>query len=196
MTALAKNPVDLLTEIEKKAYEDYAKSGRPPLSFKTSLELYQLFLTGMSCEEIAKLNPGFNLGMIVRARVEHLWDQRRDTHINELYENASTQLRQTAMESVKFLGVVLAAAHKLHGEKMARYIQTGDEKELGSLNIGSFKQYKEVVETLMKISGGDQKKVIQHTGEVKTVVDVSKAPLDPKVAAKTLKAIADAEDDT
>ena len=161
--------LERLTPEERLMYDTYVVSGKPLLSLDTSLRLFELFVQGTQCSEIARLNPGFSQGMVLRARVEHLWDARRDSHLSELYTHTSERLRQIAMESVNFLGDLLAATHKLHGDKLKRFIQTGDDSALEGMEVGSIKQYKDVIETLGKITGSDNKKTIKHEGNVGVV---------------------------
>ena len=158
--------LDRLTTEERKAYEEYVESGRPPLSIQTSLQLYELFLQGSSCQDIAKIKTAFPLGMIVRARIDHGWDRRRQEHMDGLYEQVGGRIRQTIMESVNFVGDLMAVAHKLHGMKLKKFLITENPDDLGELNLFSFKQYKEAIEMLMKLSGSDNKKTVEHKGSV------------------------------
>jgi hypothetical protein len=187
-----------LTPEERTAYEEYMASGKPPLSLQTSLQLYELFVQGTGCEDIRRLNTNFSLGMIVRARIEHRWDERRDAHLAELYEQTGTRLRQTVMEGVNFIGDLLSSAHRRYGDRIKKFLQTGDEAELGDLSITSIKQYKEVVEILMKMSGADNKKEITHKGKVEgpqpVVIDVGSKTLTPQVAERLL-AVLEKEND-
>lgn len=186
--------LDNLTVEERAAYDVYLASGRPSLSLEVSLKLYELFLHGESCQQIAKLNPGFNLGMIVRARVEHLWDDRKDAYVAQLYSDAGATLRQTAMESVRFLHLALAATHKRHGEAFAKFLQTGDPDDLPpNFKIDKVFDYLRLVESLMKITGQDQKKEVKHSGSVETIPMappmVGQGPLTPALAGRLLDAV-------
>lgn len=165
-----------LTQKELEAYQKYKESGKPSLSPITSAEMLRLYLLGHSCEEIAKLNPGFGLGMIVKARVEHKWDQHKDEHLDALLTDMRRLVQQNQVESVRFVGDAMAAFQKLNGEKFQRYIQTGDVTHLGDLKDMGFRQYKELLEMHLKLTGqGEQKKV---SGEVlhRHVAEQTNAP--------------------
>lgn len=180
--------LDRLSQEEKMAYDLYSASGKPSLSVDTSLKLYELFLQGTSCQEISRLNPGFGLGMIVKARVDHLWDSRRDSHLTDLYAKTGERLRQIGLESVNFISDFLAAIHKSNGDKIKRYLQTGDEDLLKTIDF-SPKQYKEFIEILGKVTGAENKKTLEHKGTVTTVVESAPSVLTPGQAAKLLELI-------
>lgn len=177
-------PVDLLTPEEAKAYRLYMKKGDPPLAPGIQAELFSLYLNGTPCEDIARLNPNFSLGMIVRARIEGLWDARRDAHIRSLFENVRERVAQVQAESIMLTADMLAAANKQFGDKLKRFIQTGDESVLGDLKIDSLKQYRDAVALLMQLTGQDKK--VQVSGEVTKTVEF-KGKLDAKQAAALLK---------
>jgi hypothetical protein len=149
---------------ELAAYDTYVASGKPALSLSMSLQLYELFLNGKSCEEIARLNPHFTLGMIVRARVEGLWDARKAAHVSELYGNVRDRVQQVQLEAVRFTTDMISAAHKQFSDKIQRYLMTGDERELGDLQIRNLRDYKSSLELLLKITGQDKEQKI--TGQV------------------------------
>jgi len=182
--ALILSPVERLSPEERKAYKLYVQKNDPPLAPGVQAQLYNLYLNGSTCEEINRLNPNFSLGMIVRAKVEGLWDDRRDKHINELFESVRERVQQVQMESVVFTTDLLAGANKMFGDKLKRYLQTGDERELGDLRIDSLKQYRDAVDLLLKLTGQDRK--VEVSGQTKTVVEF-KGPVAPKDAAAILR---------
>lgn len=149
--------LERLSAPDRKVYQDYIDSGKPGLAAAYSARLYELWLQGSTLEQILELNPGLNKGVVLRARVEGLWDERRETYLADLMSNAQDRVKLVALESVNFMGLLLAVANKQHGEKLRRYLQTGDPKELGAFDIQSIKQYKEVIEMLTKITGQDKK---------------------------------------
>jgi hypothetical protein len=159
--ALAKLSTD-----EHIEYQRYLASGKPPLSPGSALKLYELFVQGIECAEIARLNPTLGLGIILRARIDHEWDKRRDEYLGDLYSQANTRLRQVGAESLNFLGLALAAAHKDLGEHMKKYLMSGNPEDLGPFRIMSFKTYQSVVETLVKLTGQDNQKTVKVEGEV------------------------------
>lgn len=183
--AIPVDPTDLLSPEETRALKLYMKKGDPPLSPRLQGELFSLYLNGSTTEEIAKLNPNLSLGMIVRAKVEGLWDQRLDAHRNHLLSTIRDRVQQVQMESIGLTADMLAAANKSFGDKFKRYLQTGDESVLGTLKIDSLKQYRDAVDLLLKLTGQDKK--IEVKGETTTTVEF-KGKLTPKEAALLLKA--------
>lgn len=128
--------------------------------------MFGLFLQGTSCEDIVRLNKGLSLGQIVRARVDNDWDGKRQAHIEGLLTSTRERLQQITLESVEFVSMALAAAHKQFGDQFKRYLQTGNEQDLPPvMTITGLKSYKEAIELLKTLSGQDTKKNT-HTGEV------------------------------
>jgi hypothetical protein len=148
--------LERLTAEEHIEFDRYCRSGKPDLALSTSLKLYELFVQGLACVDIAKLNPALSLGAILKARIEHRWDERRDIYLAEIYGGANDRLKQIGAESLNFLGLTLAVAHKQYGEKMARYLQTGKPEDLGTFQVQSLHQYKQVIETIRALTGADR----------------------------------------
>jgi hypothetical protein len=71
--------------------------------------------------------------------------------------NAQDRVKLIALESVNFMGLLLAVANKQHGEKLKAYLQSGDPKDLGGFDIQTITQYQKVIEMLTKITGQDKK---------------------------------------
>lgn len=155
-----------LSADERLAYERHIKSGKGNLAADYSARLFQLFLLGVSVPDIVKLNPGLTLGQVAAARVNDSWDDRRSQHVAELLTETSSLLRTSASESLRFISLVLAVAHREHGECLKRYLATGDPKELGNFRIENIKQYQTVLDTLARLVGADQKKSVNHTHQI------------------------------
>jgi hypothetical protein len=149
-----------LSPREKTALEEYEQSATSePIALSTALEMYELYLNGHSYEEILKVNrrkgKGFTLGQIVDAGIRFQWAERRFEHQKSLFDGIKTKVAQTQHESVSFITDVIAAAHKLHGNRIKAYLQSGDEADLGDLRIESLKQYRDAVQMMMVLTGQD-----------------------------------------
>lgn len=136
----------------------------PRIALSTSAQMFELFLNGKSTEAIQKLNPGFSLAQIVLARVEGRWDEQKALYEAQLMSGVRERAVKAHLETITLISDMMVSAVKLHGEKHARYQQTGDEKELqGALKINNIKDLKDLVVVLMKATGQDQQPV---TGEI------------------------------
>jgi hypothetical protein len=136
---------------------------QPKLSPDTQARLFALFLQNVDCIEIARLNKGLTLAQIVEARVDGYWDERRAEYQTALLKATADLVQQTTLESIQFVSLQIAAAHKQYGDQIKKYLQTGDVADLGSFSIHGFKQYREAVELLKTLTGADTKK---HSGEI------------------------------
>lgn len=158
-----------LTDREIAAYKwtlnEVKKTPERRLSPQKGAELFALYLQGISCFELARLNKGISLGQIVYARVEQEWDRQRTIHINTLMAEVRTRVQQTHLEGVDFIATQLAVAHKLYGDKLKEYLQTGDESKLGGFSIHSFRTYKEAVE-IMKLLTASEVERRDVTGDI------------------------------
>lgn len=160
-------PEKYLTTRERGAY-DFVRNMKPtPATLSTSLQvkLFTLFLQGIDCVEIARLNQGISLGQVIIARIEGRWDEKRQDHIEKLLRDTSLRLQQTTLEGIDFIAAQLAAVHKIEGDRIKRFLQSGDKADLGTFDISSWKSYKEVIEILKTLTGAD-KKTQQHSGEI------------------------------
>lgn len=186
----------LLTPKERASYWTAIKNN--PLSPARQAQLFELFLNGNSTETIANLNK-MPLGEVVRARIDFDWDQKKDEHVAYLLSSVRDRVRQIQLESITFSADLLAAAHKLHGERIRKFIQTGDEAELGDLKITNLKAYKDAVELLLKLTGQDKDAsattqiVVQGNGKqtvrVDDSVEVKNGIWTAEEAAEVLKLI-------
>lgn len=165
---------DKLTIRERVAYEDYVQKGLPSIAPATQAQFLALFLRGKGCEEIHSLNSSFPLGAIVKARVDGDWDRRLEDYRETLLTGVQEKITQIEFESIGFLTDLLAAAHKQQGDKLKKYLQSGDPSQLGDLQITSIKNYKEVLELLMKATGQEKTQVVHHKIDGAPTIDVSK----------------------
>lgn len=140
-----------------------------------------------------ELNKGLSRGVVLKARVDGLWDERREVYLSELMSNAQDRVKLIALESVNFQGLLLAATHKKYGDRLKRYLQTGNEAELGTgMFVDSIKQYKDVVEMLTKITGQDKKNAAQGSGTVSVNVTPGEGGTPTNVSVRWTPEQADA----
>lgn len=185
---------NLLSDSELDAYLKYVESGAPGLAPSKSAEFYSLFLQGHSCHEIARLNPAYGLGLIIKARVEHDWDGQKDRYVGDLLSGIREKVQKTQLEAISFASDGMAVFHKLLGEKFKKFLQSGDASVLGDFKDMSFKTYKELLENMIKLTGqgGDNKKVsgeVLHIHTVEQPVPKIDRPLSSGEAAEILKTI-------
>lgn len=161
-----------LSESERYALDyfraNYQKGGSKTFPLAQSLQdqLFALYLNGKSLSEIRALNPHLMFGQIVDAAVTGCWHQLRQDYLNEIQTRANVRLRQIASEAVEHLADQMAVAHKLQGDALKKYLQTGNPADLGGFGITSIKQYKDVAELLITMTGQKQKSTLTVKGEI------------------------------
>jgi hypothetical protein len=154
-------PEKVLARLTKKELTELEKyRNKPGLAITIQAQFFELFVNGNSCEEIHRLNSNFPFGAIVRARIEGLWDQRKDDMLASALDAVRARVEQTQVAAVHFNADLLAAAHKQFGDRLKKYMQTGDENVLGDVKIETLKQYRDAIEMWLKVTGQDSKKTI------------------------------------
>jgi hypothetical protein len=176
-----------LSKRDLHAYNIWRGTDRPALAPSLNAKFFNLYLNGKGCEEIRRLNPQFGLGDIVAARIEGEWDKRRDEHLDQLLDQTSRRLQQTTMETADFVCDLLAVANREHGDRLRRYLQTGDDKELGDFRISSLPGLKSAIEILQKLTGDDRKQSVTLAGEVLHRQTEEKKQPTPEQASNVLK---------
>jgi hypothetical protein len=169
----------------------FAASGALPLAPATAAQFLELYLNGCNAQEIQRLNKPFKLGQILDAQIRYKWSEQRDKLSMDLQARAVENVRKAQLDATELMSNMLVAANKQHGDKLKKYIQSGDEKDLdGSLNIVSLQSLLKVTEGLLKITGQDRvsKVKVSTTNTQNVNVNVSGGgDLSPDDAAKILE---------
>jgi hypothetical protein len=177
-----------LSEIEKAAHEEWLAENKPPLPLATALKLYELFLNFYTVDEIYRINAQkIPLGKLVDARVRFQWDKRRKEQIDSMYSNIEQKVLRVKNEAVVHITDLLAAAHKVMGDKIKLFLQDGDPATLGDLNVTNFKHYKELVELLKTLTEKKEapSKDVRVDGVVSHIHSVKPLPDTDKITSST-----------
>lgn len=179
-----------LTPDEKSALARQVENNLPPLSPKTSSDFLALYLNGYTCAEIQKMNPGFTLGIIVQARIDHKWDHHKAEYIDTLMTQTRETVQKTQLEAVRFASDGMTVYHRLLGQAFRKYLQSGREEDLGD-NIGpiSVKTYREYVNLFMQLTGQDGEKKSDLPIPVKNEAGVKIIDVAATEGADLLKAL-------
>lgn len=160
-----------LSVIETELYELAVNEGFKPISTTLSMQMYQLFLEGYTCKDIAKVNSSFSEKDIVYFRVKNNWDAEKEEYALKLRLQVQDKMAKQKLESVEFLTNMLAVTHKQQREQMLRYLQSGKAEDLPETWIKGSKGYKETIEILQKITGED--KVSKHKIESESNINIT-----------------------
>ncbi len=189
-----------LSDAERDSYKEWKKELSPPLPLDASLKSYELYLNHYSCEDIARIS-NYPLGQVVDARLRYDWDSTRDKQIRSLYEKVEEKVLVTKGQALSHITDMMAAAHKLQGEKIKKFLFNGDETALGDLKLATVKDYRELVNLFVALTnpnvGG---KTPQMPGKLKVEgkVDHVHRSEDKQISASSkaqdmLKELEDAE---
>jgi len=188
MADIVKKENEGLTTRERAAYKLSLDRREPFLSATLAEQLYRLYESGKTCEEIFVLNPALSLGIVVRARMDFGWDDKRQAYLEGMLLKARVQAQQLSLESLGFLGDLLTAFHHHDREKLQRFIQTKNPEDLaGAMMVSgpNLKVYRDILEMLMKLTGQDnnstQKIVVEHHTPTQ-----EQRPLTPEEASNLL----------
>lgn len=187
-------PVGEWTSKELQVLQEYEQKGVRPLAPSLAGQMFNLFLEGYSCADIAKLNKGLTEGDILFARKKYNWDTERDNYMIQVKNQVTQKVFKQKMESVEFLTNMLSVIHKEHKDVMLRFLQTGNPEDLPK--IGSLRTYKEIIETLAKITGEDSVKKLKVDGKIQQETTIKgdgsanvNIPLTPELQTKLLQAL-------
>lgn len=109
----------------------------------------------------------------MRARVDFLWDQKAEDISRVLQENTYELYSNAKSAAIRFAALGVATYHKLVGEKFQKYLQSGDQSQLGDLKDMGFKQYKEFLEILKSLNGDETVKHVYKQVHVTTTANNS-----------------------
>ncbi len=183
-TSLVKT--DTLNKTELEAFNEWEASEELPLSPIAGARLYERFLHGSSCADIAALNPGISLGQIVQARLVQEWDRRRNEYVDDLLKTTESKHKQVALETINFVSDLLSANNTRFNNKLQKFLKTGQEKDLEDLAM-NLKQFKEMADLHHKLLATQTEKRTVVTGEVlHTHRQELQEPEDPSVLIEKL----------
>ena len=144
---------NVLTEDEQRGLAKWQSKEEPPLSEGLSDQLYSLFVSGKSCQEIKRAHGSLAFGAIVDARVRFGWDERREAYFQKLHKETEEVTLNANLIAVKFLSDLLNLTTILQGEAIAKYLATRDPVHLeGVMPITNIKDFKAITETLIAIT--------------------------------------------
>lgn len=150
--------LNLLSEDEKSALLSYQESGADThIGPSLAASLFELFLNGKSIKEIQAINKAFSVGMIVDARLRYKWDEQKEEYVRNLFLKIRERAEQAHAQSVHHLIDRLSATHKLTGDRLQKFLQTGDESLIAGMQLSSMTNYSKVIQLLMSMLGQDKK---------------------------------------
>lgn len=181
-----------LNEKEQRAYAATVENNMPKVGTELQAQLFGLYLTGASCEEIQKLKPGLSLGQIVRCRVEYNWDTQLEEYRTRLLEGVKDSAMQAQLESIETVSLMIMAFNRFYKDKIKKYILTGDEEELVGLPVTNLTIFKGNIELLQKLTGQENTKKVEVNTTTNQTLTV-KGALSPDKAARLLELLDDDE---
>jgi hypothetical protein len=187
-----------LTPDELEVLSIYTEGGGYPLAPATAVKFFELFINGSSAAEIHRLNPAFPVGAILDSQVRYKWAAERDRCAVELQQRVRESVIKAQLETTELMADMLRAAKRQHGDKLKKFIQSGNEKDLdGVLNIESLHSLGKIVDSLLKITGQDRVSKVKTENTQNLNVNLtssqSNEDLSPEEAAKVLEILADAK---
>lgn len=143
-----------LTHDEIKAAESYLKFNKTQgvLNDQDALPLYEMYLLGYSFEEIHKNYAQYSYGRIVLTAALNSWTKDREKLAGSIMDRIKARIVRSTVEQVEYLSNMLAVANVESKDEVAKYLSDPKNSPAPSMRIKSFKEYKDVVETLAKVT--------------------------------------------
>lgn len=163
-----------------------------PLPLAQAVKMYELYLNGYTCDEIYRINGGkIPFGQILDARVRYEWDKRKARQLDSIYANIEEKVVKTKNDSILHITDLLAAAHKVWGDKIKLFLQEGDASVLGGMDLSNMKTYKELLQMLQTLTANDKSSVkdVKVDGTVNHLHTVVNKKLTGEDATKLLESI-------
>jgi len=184
----------LFTPSEKEALAFVEKEGIRGIGATLANEMFNLFLEGYTCSDIAKLNAQLKLreGDVLYLRKRYRWDHYRDEYIYNLQTQMGPRLAKTKLEALETLMLHLAVAGKDFNPKAKRFLQTGKEEDKPDYWAGSPTAFKAIIETIAKITGEDRVQNHNIKSESRVVVESTQPVtiINPELQTKVLRKLA------
>jgi len=143
-----------LTHDQIAAAERYLKNNKTSgiLNPQEALPLYEMYLLGYSFEEIQKSYSQYVLGKIILTAALNSWVKDREKVAGSIMDRIKARIVRSTVEQVEYLTGMLAVASVESKEEVQAYLNDPKNNAAPSMRIKSFKEYKDVVETLSKVT--------------------------------------------
>jgi proteasome lid subunit RPN8/RPN11 len=152
-----------LNQSEQSALEKHLASREADqlMAARTSAEFLGLYLQGYSTVDIQKMNPGFSLGFIVKARLDYEWDKYKKEYIQALMTSTRDAVLKVQLEALRFAADGMAVHQRVIGDAFRKFLQTGRKEDLGEYkDTITVKNYKEYIALMMQLTGQDKEKKV------------------------------------
>ena len=143
-----------LTHDEVKAAENYLRFHKTQgtLNDQDAIPLYEMYLLGYSFEEIQKNYAQYPLGRIILTASLNSWTKDREKLAGSIMDRIKSRIVRSTVEQVEYLSNMLAVANMESKDEVEKYLADPKSNPAPSMRIKSFKEYKDVVETLAKVT--------------------------------------------
>lgn len=192
---LVEKAQSVLTNEDQNKLEKYIQNGGHELAGSAVAQFFNLYLNGSNFQEIHSLNKAFPYESILWAAVKYNWELKKTEYVINLQNEVVQKVIKAQLETTSLITDVLAAANKKHGTKIKKYLQTGNEADLGdALNVKSLNELMKVGEALQKITGQDRNINInkKETSNINVSVSTKEGSnLSPEGAADVLAIVAE-----
>jgi len=182
-----------LSDVEYAELMAYIAAENPELALSTAQRFFELFLYGNNVDDIHDLNVAFPKSSIQWCRFKYNWDRLREEHMMKLYASTAQKVMKAQLDTTSLLADILSASAKKNGDKINKYLQTGNENDLaGALSVKCLKDLVKTAESLQKITNQDKKMHITKEENVNvniTSTDTAKT-FSSETSAKILEAVA------
>jgi len=184
---------EALVKAEEEQFEQFNLLVLDPISLEEAMKLYELYLNGYTTEGIYKIvSDKYTWPQIVEAKFRYDWDKNRKRQVVALHKHVEERIVKARADGVTMIADWIAASKKFTGDKIQKYLVSGDPADLGAIDLSNLKTFKTLVEMLNMLAPAPKPdKDIQVTGVVNHVHQTLPQPSSQN-AAKLLE-ILDAE---
>lgn len=127
-------------------------NGDNPISELEAAPLLEAFLVGYSIDEVADRFPHMDKSQIVYTSIVNGWHKKRQEVAASIYDRVKAKLIRSVVEQVDYMTDLLSVVSTESKTQIAAYLSNPDTNPPPQNRIRSMKEYKEAIESLMKLT--------------------------------------------
>jgi len=118
-----------LSEKEANLLMGWIAKGKPGVAQSRADDLFHLYLLGYSCQDIHDEFPAYDLPLLLYARVQHSWDERRRDYKKRLSASVLEDASATAFSTVKTIMELVHASSVQMRRDLMRYLENPEKNK-------------------------------------------------------------------
>ena len=164
------------TKDEMKDLDTFVKNGCIGLSEIAGQDIrinnmFSLYMSGRTYIEISKITKT-KKNIVYYMSAKFNWYSKRMEYLNSIQDAMVKKITTTRVESINFIANLIQFHHKWYGEKIDKYMETGDNLHIEDMDVKSLGQYFKSIEILEKMLNPSN---VNKPGNSGTIININSA---------------------